>query len=201
MGKLVADPLKKVENLEVNQTMARRSAALFVIGGWLGLLVASGCSNSESSSASNPNKSGPGPDMTTPEAPEPTGPFAAGKKVFARSCARCHSTGENMGGPPKMGGEPGKGGPPEMAGEPGKGGPPPGGEPGKGGPPRGPMGRMGRGPNLSKVAADPKHTREWIVEHIKDPQKHKPESRMPKFEGKLKDEDIQAVADYLASLK
>jgi mono/diheme cytochrome c family protein len=81
----------------------------------------------------------------------------------------------------------------------------PGGELGKGGPPmpgKGPMGRgMGRGPNLAKVAADPKHTREWIVEHIKDPTSHKPESRMPKFKDRLKEEEIQAVADYLASLK
>ena len=63
----------------------------------------------------------------------------------------------------------------------------------------GPMGRP-RGPNLAKVGADPKHTRDWLIEHIRDPQAHNPESRMPKF-GKLKEEEVQALADYLASLK
>ncbi len=63
----------------------------------------------------------------------------------------------------------------------------------------GPMGRP-RGPNLASVGADPKHTRDWLIEHIRDPQAHNPESRMPKF-GKLKEDDVQALADYLASLK
>jgi cbb3-type cytochrome oxidase cytochrome c subunit len=63
-------------------------------------------------------------------------------------------------------------------------------------------GRMGmRGPDLSKVAAESEHTRDWIKEHIKDPQQHKNNSRMPKFAGKLSDEDLNAVVDYLASLK
>lgn len=64
----------------------------------------------------------------------------------------------------------------------------------------GPKGKMG-GPNLSKVAADPEHTPEWLTEHVKNPQQHKPMSRMPKFEGKLSDEEIKSVVEYMAKLK
>lgn len=72
------------------------------------------------------------------------------------------------------------------------GGPPAGGPPGRG---------MGRGPDLSKVAANPEHTRDWLAAHIRDPQAHKPESRMPKFAGQLSDDEIGKLADYLAGLK
>jgi mono/diheme cytochrome c family protein len=58
-----------------------------------------------------------------------------------------------------------------------------------------------KGPNLGKVGAEPTHTRDWLVDHIRDPKKHKPDSRMPAFAGKLKDNDINALAEYLASLK
>jgi cytochrome c oxidase subunit 2 len=56
-------------------------------------------------------------------------------------------------------------------------------------------------PNLSKVGADPEHTPEWIAEHIRNPESHKPGSKMPPFEGKLSAEQIQSVADYLATMK
>ncbi|HEV8062638.1 MAG TPA: c-type cytochrome [Gemmataceae bacterium] len=68
--------------------------------------------------------------------------------------------------------------------------------PGEGGKMRG-----GKAPNLAKVAADPEHTKEWLADHIRDPKSHKPQSTMPKFAGKLKEEDIKTLADYLASLK
>jgi cbb3-type cytochrome oxidase cytochrome c subunit len=58
-----------------------------------------------------------------------------------------------------------------------------------------------KGPNLAKVGAEPTHTRDWIAEHIRNPKTHKEQSSMPKFAGKLKDEDILTLADYLASLK
>ena len=63
------------------------------------------------------------------------------------------------------------------------------------------MGRGGKGPNLAKVGADPKHTKAWLSEHIRDPKSHVEESRMPKFEGKIKGDDLKALVDYLASLK
>lgn len=64
----------------------------------------------------------------------------------------------------------------------------------------GPKGKMG-GPNLSKLAADPAHTPDWLAEHVKNPQQHKPMSRMPKFEGKLSDEDIKSVVEFMSKLK
>jgi len=60
-------------------------------------------------------------------------------------------------------------------------------------------GRMG--PDLTRVGAEPGHTAEWIIEHIKNPQAHKPGSRMPSFAGKINDQDLQALGAYLAGLK
>jgi hypothetical protein len=102
-------------------------------------------------------------------------------------------------GPPK-GPEAKEGGPKEdgpMAGAPKEGGPWM-----KGGSMGGMMkGGFSRGPDLAKVSADPKHTRAWLREHILDPQSQKPNSRMPKFASKLSDSDLEALLDYLASLK
>ena len=65
----------------------------------------------------------------------------------------------------------------------------------------GKKGRGGRGPNLSTVSADPKHTKAWLTEHINDPKSHNPQSGMPKFAGRIKDDDMKSLVDYLASLK
>lgn len=58
-----------------------------------------------------------------------------------------------------------------------------------------------RGPDLSHVGADPEHTRQWFLDRIRDPQAENPRARMPKFAGKIKEGDLLALADYLASLK
>lgn len=58
-----------------------------------------------------------------------------------------------------------------------------------------------KGPDLAKVAADPTHTKDWLAEHIRNPKSHKPESRMPAFEGKLSADEIKSLGDYLAGLK
>ncbi|HZO87345.1 MAG TPA: cytochrome c [Chthonomonadaceae bacterium] len=60
-------------------------------------------------------------------------------------------------------------------------------------------GRMG--PDLSKVGAEPTHTPEWLVQHVKNPKSQNPASRMPPFEGKISDKDLLALGAYLASLK
>jgi cbb3-type cytochrome oxidase cytochrome c subunit len=61
---------------------------------------------------------------------------------------------------------------------------------------------MPRGPDLGKVGANPDHTVEWLVKFIRDPASVKERSRMPKFEtGKISDDDLNALAEYLASLK
>jgi mono/diheme cytochrome c family protein len=126
---------------------------------------------------------------TTSEGPAPGGSeqFADAKTVFGANCAKCHSVGAQGPGGGNSGG-------------PGPGGPGPGG-PGPGGPGPGWPGGGNRGPSLAKVGAEPTHTRDWLADHIRDPQKHKANSRMPKFGGKLKDSDINALAEYLASLK
>jgi mono/diheme cytochrome c family protein len=64
-------------------------------------------------------------------------------------------------------------------------------------------GRRGgsRGPDLTTVGADPTHTVDWLVTHIRNPQAHRPDSRMPAFEGRMQPQDMRAVAEYLASLK
>jgi len=58
-----------------------------------------------------------------------------------------------------------------------------------------------RGPDLSHAGSDPKHTPEWLAAFIKDPSSQKPGSRMPAFGGKIPDSDIQAISNYLSSLK
>lgn len=58
-----------------------------------------------------------------------------------------------------------------------------------------------KGPDLSKTGADVTHTPEWLADHIRDPKLHKPESKMPSFEGKLQPDEIKLIAEYLATLK
>jgi cbb3-type cytochrome oxidase cytochrome c subunit len=60
------------------------------------------------------------------------------------------------------------------------------------------MGRA-RGPELSTVGA--KRSRDWLIEHVRNPKSHNPQSRMPAYDGKINDNDLQLLADYLASLK
>jgi cbb3-type cytochrome oxidase cytochrome c subunit len=60
---------------------------------------------------------------------------------------------------------------------------------------------MARGPDLGKVGQNPEHTVEWHMGYIRNPKAYKQNSRMPRFEGKIKDEDLRALAEYLASMK
>jgi mono/diheme cytochrome c family protein len=62
-------------------------------------------------------------------------------------------------------------------------------------------GPPGRAPDLGKVGADPEHTVEWLTKFISAPKSVKPDARMPGFADKIKDEDLKALAEYLASLK
>jgi cytochrome c553 len=140
-----------------------------------------------------------------------SGPHAAGKKVLvANGCFRCHTINGVRGpagggpggfGPPGFGGPGGPPGGGPGGGPPMAGGPPGGGPPGGSGPPGGGRRMGGRGPDLGMVGKDPEHTVAWLMEHIRNPKVHKPDSRMPAFEGKIKDDDLRALAEYLASLK
>jgi cbb3-type cytochrome oxidase cytochrome c subunit len=63
---------------------------------------------------------------------------------------------------------------------------------------RGPGGKGG--PDLSEVGA--KHPRDWLIEHVRNAKDHNPRSRMPAYgEDKINATDMNALADYLASLK
>ena len=107
--------------------------------------------------------------------------------------------GPTASGPPSGGPAPGgPGGPPPG----GPGGPPPGSSPGGPGGPGGPgRGGPGRAPDLAKVGADPAHTIEWLSNFIKDPKSIKSDSRMPGYADRITDDELKALAEYLASLK
>ena len=55
------------------------------------------------------------------------------------------------------------------------------------------------GPNLTNVGG--RRSRDFIVQQIKDPKSHNPNSAMPSFGTRLSAQDINALADYLAGLK
>jgi mono/diheme cytochrome c family protein len=61
--------------------------------------------------------------------------------------------------------------------------------------------KKGRGPDLSRVGANPTHTVEWLSDHVRNPRSHRPQSRMPGYEEKISREDLRSLAEYLASLK
>lgn len=122
-------------------------------------------------------------ETATPGADE----FADARSLFDNhGCKRCHSLDPNAG-------------PPDFAGGPPPGGPPPGGPGGPGG--FGGPGGPPRGPSLAHVGANPEHTAEWIAAHIRDPKAHNPRSRMPGFADKMSAEEIDRLAQFLASLK
>lgn len=55
------------------------------------------------------------------------------------------------------------------------------------------------GPNLTYVGG--KRSRDYIVQQIKDPKSHNPNTDMPSFRDKLTDKEINDLADYLSGLK
>lgn len=60
-------------------------------------------------------------------------------------------------------------------------------------------GRKPKGPDLTHCGRE--HNAGWIADHIRNPKDHKPTSTMPGFAGKLTDEQIQSLAEYLAGMK
>jgi mono/diheme cytochrome c family protein len=55
------------------------------------------------------------------------------------------------------------------------------------------------GPNLTYVGG--KRSRDYIVQQIKDPKSHNPNTEMPSFRDKLSDQELSDLADYLSGLK
>jgi len=61
-------------------------------------------------------------------------------------------------------------------------------------------GGRGRAPDLSKIGSQ--HDADWIAAHTRDPQSHKPGSKMPKFgEDKISAADLKALSEFLADHK
>ena len=59
-----------------------------------------------------------------------------------------------------------------------------------------------RGPNLSKIGSEPGRTAEYLAGFIRDPKSKDPGAKMmPGFNGTLTDEQIRALAEYLAAKK
>jgi cbb3-type cytochrome oxidase cytochrome c subunit len=79
--------------------------------------------------------------------------------------------------------------------------PMPGGGPPGGGFPGGPGGRRKMPPDLGDVGKDKTHTEEWFVKYVRKPKSVDPKSTMPAFEGKIKEDDLKALAKYLKDLK
>ena len=161
----------------------RTRLLLLAVAGALGVLA--GCNKDaateNTNTAGTPMMSG-GPGMGGKVFDADSGPHAVGKKVMVSSgCFRCHAVdgARPAGGP---------GGPPKFG---------PGGPGGSGGPGRGGMGA----PDLAKVGAGQEHTADWLSQYIQNPKSVKADSKMPPFEGKMSEDDLKALVEYLASLK
>ena len=57
------------------------------------------------------------------------------------------------------------------------------------------------GPDLTHAAKKPDHTADWFVKWITDPSAVNPDAEMPPLGGKLTDQEMQAIANYLAARK
>jgi cbb3-type cytochrome oxidase cytochrome c subunit len=57
------------------------------------------------------------------------------------------------------------------------------------------------GPDLTRVAADPKHTAKWLEQQVKNPKVNTPESMMPPYGDKIKGKDLTNLVAFLSSLK
>ncbi len=69
------------------------------------------------------------------------------------------------------------------------------------GQPGGPGVGSSKGPNLSKIGAEPGRTADYIADYIRDPKSKKADAKMPAFGSRLKDDEIRSLAEYLAGMK
>lgn len=56
------------------------------------------------------------------------------------------------------------------------------------------------GPELTHIAADPKHNAKWMEEAIVSPQVHNKETKMPAFDS-IKGKELKSLVAYMLSLK
>jgi cytochrome c553 len=69
------------------------------------------------------------------------------------------------------------------------------------GEPGGPKLGSSKGPNLTHIGSEPGRTADWIADYIREPKPKSGKTHMPGFQGTLKDEEIRALAEYLAAQK
>jgi len=55
------------------------------------------------------------------------------------------------------------------------------------------------GPNLTVVGS--RRSRDFIIQQIRDPKSHNPNTAMPSYGSRLSEQDINALAEYLSGLK
>jgi mono/diheme cytochrome c family protein len=67
------------------------------------------------------------------------------------------------------------------------------------GEPGGPGVGSSKGPNLSHIGSERSAT--WLADYIRDPKSKRRDARMPGFADTLKEEEIRALAEYLAAMK
>jgi cytochrome c553 len=67
---------------------------------------------------------------------------------------------------------------------------------GPGGPKKG-----GKGPDLSHVGSENGRTSDYLFDYIRDPKSKKSDTGMPSFQGKLSEDGIRSLAEYLAAKK
>jgi predicted Zn finger-like uncharacterized protein len=58
-----------------------------------------------------------------------------------------------------------------------------------------------RGPDLSHVGQDPNHTADWLTNYVRNPKAVDPDATMPAFGNRINQDDLKALAEFLASLK
>jgi cytochrome c553 len=69
------------------------------------------------------------------------------------------------------------------------------------GEPGGPKIGGSKGPSLAHIGSESGRNAEWIANYIRDPKSVRENSRMPKFGGELKEDEIRTLAEYLAERK
>jgi mono/diheme cytochrome c family protein len=56
-----------------------------------------------------------------------------------------------------------------------------------------------KGPSLAHVGSE--HAAEWLAKFIRNSKSVRPDSKMPSFQGMIKDDELTALAEYLANQK
>src|SRR5262249_21771984 len=57
------------------------------------------------------------------------------------------------------------------------------------------------GPELGAAAADPMRDAAWFMDFIRNVDSKLHDSKMPSYDGKIGEQDLRALAEYLATLK